>query len=231
MVCCDGSEPETERKVFGAGLKRKRIEFVQAGGPSPATSPIAAPDLTLGERYLSITLKNGFSSASKPDTVVASIARESQEGETECRPEEDAVCGICKLPISAKADEGAVTPPPHEASLAHQVCLETSYPPSYLDRNRHGLKYLSSYGWDPDSRLGLGASGTGIRVPIKAKAKHDTVGLGFQVPEGKQRVGKAVKKLDAKGLRKREAEEKKKRERFQQMFYESDDVNRYLDVG
>lgn len=121
---------------------------------------------------------------------------------------------------------------PHETSLVHQVCLAHSHPPSHLDRNRAGVKYLSSYGWDPDSRLGLGAKGEGVRVPIKAKVKNDTVGLGVERAISKgQVVAKKVERLDAKGLRRKELEGKKREKRLQQMFYGADDVEKYLGTG
>ena len=225
----DGSEPPIERKVFNAGLKRKRIEFVPAGEPSTGTASSVAPRLSLEERYLSITLKDEANPASKTGIAVTSAQAEPHEAETKSQPVEGAKCRICKWPIDAKTIGDAATPLQHEASLAHQVCLEHSYPPSHLDRHRHGLKYLSSYGWDPDGRLGLGVSGAGIRVPIKAKGKNDTVGLGMKVPELDQSVGKG-EKLGAKGLRKREKGEKVKRERLQRMFYANDDINKYLGV-
>ena len=222
-----GSEPEGERRVFGAGLKRKRIDFVPAAGPSATVPPVTAPRPSLGERYLSITLKDGAPSMA-PSNSSSPHPKKSLENEADLK--EYAVCGICKLPINGDENRWLAKPEAHEASLAHQVCLEHSYPPSHLDRNRQGLKYLSSYGWDPDSRLGLGATGDGIRVPIKATAKYDTVGLGVKMPKGKKAENK-VEKLDAKGARKWETEEKKKRARLQQTFYASEDVEKYLGGG
>lgn len=131
---------------------------------------------------------------------------------------------------------------PHEASLAHQLCLTHSHPPSHLDRTRHGLRYLSAYGWDPDSRLGLGAPGReGIREPVKAKVKHDTVGLGVNSVDedwssskrDKDKSAQGAKpakvvKLNAKQARKGHAEARKKGEMLREMFYRGDDVQRYL---
>lgn len=92
------------------------------------------------------------------------------------------------------------------------------------------MKYLTSYGWDPDSRLGLGAKGEGILAPVKAKVKSDTVGLGVVFPKGvdKRKMEKKVEKLDAKRVRKMEEEGKKRRERLQELFYRNDDLERYL---
>lgn len=225
------SETENARKVFSGGLKRKRIEFVPAADPSTTTAPRVAPHLSLGEQYLSITLKNRVSSASKTETVTASAIEASHKTEQKSRLAKGAQCGICKTPVDAGSIEAVATPLRHAASLAHQVCLQHSYPPSHLDRNRHGLKYLSSYGWDPDSQLGLGASGAGIRVPIKVKAKHDTVGLGVKMSGRDPMVEGREAKLDAKGLRRRERGERTRRERLHQMFYANDEVNKYLGFG
>lgn len=143
---------------------------------------------------------------------------------------------------------------PHEASLAHQLCLTHSHPPSHLDRTRHGMRYLSAYGWDPDSRVGLGMPGReGIREPVKGRLKVDTVGLGVDVDndvdgedgavEGSRRKkreeerrkrrtaiekGRVEKKLNAKEVRKGDLESRKRGDRLREMFYQSDDVQKYL---
>lgn len=76
----------------------------------------------------------------------------------------------------------------------------------------------------------LGASGEGIRVPIKVMVKDDTVGLGVVLKGGKA-LEKKVEKLDAKQTRKSVMEDKKKRARWQEMFYRNDDVQKYLGGG
>ena len=118
----------------------------------------------------------------------------------------------------------------HEASIAHMVCLKHSFPPSNLDRNRSGLRYLSAYGWDPDSRLGLGASSEGIRAPIKVKMKNDTVGLGVHSKHDLKVQGRE-RSLDAKQTRLRDLENKKKRAILQEIFYGNEDVERFLYSG
>jgi G-patch domain len=88
---------------------------------------------------------------------------------------------------------------------------------------------LSTYGWDPDSRQGLGAKGEGIRVPIKGKIKNDTSGLGVDTGGG----GKAQKqkpplvRLNAKQVRQQEAEGKKRAARLRDTFY-CKDLEQYL---
>ena len=222
------SELGTDRKSFGAGLKRKRIEFVPADASSPAAIPKPAPHRSLGDRYLSITLSNGGSLTSSSQIPGTSDAEDNDEVETANEPKDSIICKMCKLPIHTNEYEAAAAPLLHEVSLAHQICVEHSYPPSHLDRNRHGLKYLSSYGWDPDSRLGLGVLGAGIKVPVKTTVKHDTVGLGVKLPEGKQKMEEAVEKLNPKEMKILEAKDRKTRDKLHQMFYGNDDVERYL---
>ncbi|OCK86432.1 hypothetical protein K432DRAFT_1381 [Lepidopterella palustris CBS 459.81] len=202
--------PLADQRVFGAGLKRKRVKFVPASTESATSISKPWDGASMAEQYLSIVLPKDLESDSASPSV----------------PKSQTVCDICNLPVTP----GNKTVP-HEASLAHQICLEHSHPPSAIDRTRKGLSYLESYGWDPDSRAGLGASGDGILYPIKAKEKRDTVGLGLKLKSSKTGDSVAKKKpekLDAGGVRKSEAEAKKKHQKLQQMFYQNDDVLRYL---
>ncbi|KAF2804786.1 uncharacterized protein BDZ99DRAFT_143106 [Mytilinidion resinicola] len=105
------------------------------------------------------------------------------------------------------------------------------HPPSHIDRTRKGLSYLESYGYDPDSRTGLGAKGDGILHPIKAKEKRDTVGLGMKLKsskDGKPHVQKRPINLDASKIRKMHDEDKKKHKKLVKLFYGNDDVEKYL---
>ena len=68
-------------------------------------------------------------------------------------------------------------------------------------------------------------------MPIKAKMKNDTVGLGVELRETKKGPEKKVELLDAKKVRKKDLEDQKKRVKLQQMFYGNDDVERYLGGG
>ena len=226
---CDDqdSTPSEVQRLFGAGIKRKRVDFVPAGTLSTAAPREINPPTFTGDQYLSLVLKNGLHSKdpSKTDINVSDGPESTSQDQ---RGSKGVICGICNLPFN---DSDNATPKPHEASIAHQVCLKHSYPPSHLDRERQGLKYLSSYGWDPDSRLGLGATGEGIRVPIKAKVKNNTVGLGVELREPKDIPEEKMEKLDAKKVRKKELEDRRKREKLQQIFYGNDDVEKYLGGG
>lgn len=230
MSDVEDSTPLEVQRMFGAGIKRKRIDFVPAGGASTESTRQPNPPTLTGDKYLSIVLKNGASS-SEFNTSNTQAPNASESLSHHQLEPKGAVCEICRLPIKASDDASTTSSEPHEASIAHQVCLQHSRPPSHLNRDRQGLKYLSSYGWDPDSGLGLGATGEGIRVPIKVKVKNDTVGLGVELRETKKGPEKNVELLDAKKVRKKNLEDRKKREKLQQMFYGNDDVERYLGGG
>lgn len=207
--------PLQDQCVFGAGIKRKRVPFVSASSlSSAATESVEDPKKDNSvNRYLSIVLPNEASA-------------EVEVGLSKSSASATPVCSVCSLPLADSPTSSIV----HETTIAHQACLPHSYPPSHLPREHIGFKYLSSYGWDPDSRLGLGSTGEGIRVPIKGKAKNDTVGLG--VPERKKdeamRRKEKERKLNAKEVRKRELEGKQKAERLREMFFRNEDVTKYL---
>ncbi|KAL8649281.1 MAG: hypothetical protein Q9226_005644, partial [Calogaya cf. arnoldii] len=218
--------PLKDQSVFGAGIRRKKIDFVPSNGDDQHLAS-ASTTQGAGNRYLSIVLNrpnshNGTETDKRQDFADLPTTSAS-------------ICEICRLPIGSKDVEAEVrSSKSHETSLAHQICLQHSHPPSHLDRSRQGLRYLSSYGWDPDARLGLGATGTGIRIPIKPKPKNNTMGLGLVVAplSTANKVSKpAVKKLDAKKTRKAEESSKREREKLRNMFYERDDVERYLGSG
>ena len=56
------------------------------------------------------------------------------------------------------------------------------------------------------------------------------MGLGVTVPEGRKDQ-KQAEMLDVKGMRKWDAQDKKKRARLEHMFYASEDVEKYLGGG
>jgi hypothetical protein len=235
--------PLQDQRVFGAGIKRKRIHFVPSatslsttGTPKPTSS-----GREVANAYLSIVLPK----KSSPTTLSTNTTGPADAVSIKNATPEAEICSVCHLPLS-KSSPSTAPSKPHESSLAHQICLPHSHPPSHLDRSRKGLAYLSSYGWDPDSRLGLGAQGQGIQFPIKTQAKDDKLGLGVVVPDHVRsakvvatrkgvtlgRNGKEkVEKLDAGKIRKMGDEDRKRRERLQEMFYRSEDVERYLGSG
>jgi hypothetical protein len=88
-------------------------------------------------------------------------------------------------------------------------------------------------------------SGTGIRYPIKAQPKEDKMGIGAEIPmpkRGDEAVSKAVSeakerkaKEDARGklgkgwLKRHNEEERKRRNRLHEMFYESEEIAKHLE--
>ncbi|KAL8906477.1 MAG: hypothetical protein Q9207_002015 [Kuettlingeria erythrocarpa] len=224
--------PLQDQRAFGAGLRRTQINFVSPRDPRSLQLKASKP--RAGDRYLAIVL--GQNDGNEDAKVLQSEKVQCGSGNSKSgveKPGGQAVCEICNLPIlaDAVAPDGLETTDnkSHEASLVHQVCLEHSDPPSHLDRNRQGLKYLSSYGWDPDSRQGLGATGTGIRDPVRAKPKNNTLGVGAMALAPPNKVTKLPsKKLDARKIRAAEVKGWKARERLRNMFYQSDEVDKYL---
>ena len=249
--------PLQDQRVFGAGIKRKRVKFVPSSSSSSSITPASGSTSakSVSDLYLSLVLPR---EAPSPETSAQSILPSpsptsfadnsiaNPPAAPDCK-----VCEVCNLPLSTDgqiapstsydslpqpADSQTQHPPPkqrpHEASLAHQVCLTHSHPPSHLDRKRKGLAYLSAYGWDPDARQGLGAEGQGIQFPLKTKPKDDKLGIGVVLPKpGEIKRREKVQKLDAGKVRKLQEWDRRKGEKLAEMFYRSGDVERYLGRG
>lgn len=218
--------PLEDQRVFGAGIKRKRIAFIPSTNvESVAQTHTQVPATTSHDRYLSIIQKNRGGSPEDTDAKAANNTQDVNRNPP--------LCPICHLPLSAPDPVAASSTGSaksfHDSSIAHQVCVTHSHPPSHIDREHVGLKYLSSYGWDPDNRQGLGAKGEGIRAPIKAKIKSDTVGLGIDIREGRtvQKQKPPLIRLNAKQIRQQEAEGKKREARLREAFY-GKDLEKYL---
>ncbi|CRG90616.1 hypothetical protein PISL3812_07660 [Talaromyces islandicus] len=274
--------PLEDQRVFGAGIKRKRVPFVRASGDLQTTSTgqdaeLSSSSASVADRYFSIVMskkkrmeeeaegsriktQDSEEMINQNDSLPASSkqsainnAEEGEPSHTKTQTASVNLCELCNLPLSeapsddSPDDTGTETSSannkkrgtPHEASIAHQVCLEHSHPPSHLDRTRHGLRYLAAYGWDPDSRVGLGVAGrTGIREPIKQRAKNDTIGLGMAIDDknntaaARQKLRKQQqeqrKKLNAKQVRGAQMADRKKGDQLRELFYGSDDIQRYL---
>ncbi|TID21584.1 ADP-ribosylation factor [Venturia nashicola] len=195
--------PLREPLYYGAGVKKQGIKFVPASTPSIATE--TSKPSNVGNRYLEIV----FGKKATSDKEQAATTAES-------------TCNICRLPVNS------ATAVAHETSLAHQVCLEHIHPPSAIDRSRKGTAYLQDMGWDPDSRLGLGASGDGRLYPIQPKEKVDRSGIGIPLVSKTATPRVEKKLLNPKELRKLEAEKKRRNQRLHDMFYTDDRVARYL---
>ncbi|KAI1650694.1 uncharacterized protein F4817DRAFT_327068 [Daldinia loculata] len=234
MVSDEWSDPEydiplQDKRPFGSGLKRKRVVFVPASSGNLNTTEentSTKPSKSVADLYLSIVLP-------KEKEVSQSTSKESSDVATTPR-----TCEICRLPLEEPLEEGPdsdrkakTSSRPHEASIAHQVCLTHSHPPSALDRSRMGLNILQSQGWDPDSRKGLGVEQQGVQYPIKVKPKNDTLGIGVQVPKNLPPKKEKAKTYDAKKVRKMALEDKKRHEKLRRQLYSNSDVEKYLGTG
>ncbi|RMY56346.1 hypothetical protein D0863_13011 [Hortaea werneckii] len=239
--------PLRDQRYFGAGIKRKRIQFVPSSSShdhqqstSLPTTP-ASSSSSAADKYLSIVLKNDPTNenpsrptsappiqdkgTTRPISPHPKSTEDTSPSTTTTSTREPNICPTCHRSIPTGQELQ------HQSSLTHQISLTHSHPPSHLDRKRKGLAVLESQGWDPDSRVGLGADGnTGRLYPIRAREKKNRVGLGGRVDvEGA--VGKAkekVEKLDAGKVRERDQEGRKKAEGLRNAFYRSEEVERYL---
>lgn len=211
--------PLHRMRPFGSGLKRKPIAFVPAqDGDLNSTFQASKPDQSVADLYLSLVLPQEAS---------------------ERRPKKEEICEVCKLPLASNPEDGNEGTPEvtvysknhHESSLAHQVCLAHSHPPSALDRSRVGLTILESHGWDPDARAGLGAEQQGIQFPLKPKPKDDKVGIGVVVPKDLPKKKEKPQNLDAGKVRKMAQKDKKRAEQLRRQFYGNPDLEKYLGPG
>ncbi|CAG8117869.1 unnamed protein product [Penicillium olsonii] len=220
--------PETQRP-FTSGIRRKPVPFVRSSDLNTSTpSTSASSGRNVANAYLSIVMKQHNTTPNTPTCPSPTRQIQSAPASAEATPlPETEICNVCKLPLGTNET-------PHEASIAHQVCLTHSHPPSHLDRTRTGFRYLTSQGWNPDERLGLGASGReGIREPIKASMKFDTAALGTGLdadgdPLPKKAPPVKVQKLNAKQVRKKAEEDRKKAERMRKVFNQDERILKYL---
>ncbi|KAL8302254.1 hypothetical protein RB597_002554 [Gaeumannomyces tritici] len=251
----DDGVPLHRKKPFGSGISMRPIKFVPASTPTSSADGAAAASQEVGsgqsaaELYLSIVMKSskpGVAAGGRPPTTGAgaAAAREGAAAAGDNPPSSVAVemCDVCKLLIASTDDDDddeEATPATtlrqrHEASLAHQVSLAHSHPPSALDRSRMGLAVLQSYGWDPDSRKGLGAESQGIAVPLKPRPREDRLGIGADGAAAvKKAGGSAAPKrkpdlLDAGKVRKKAEEDRKKAERLRRQMFGNVDLEKYL---
>ncbi|KAJ6788999.1 hypothetical protein PWT90_11035 [Aphanocladium album] len=227
--------PLHHKRAFGSGLKRKKVEFVRAQDPDdyistlPSTKPTSS---VVGDLYASIVLGKSSSAERTEETDQAKAgSAESTTGSDRKPAAEPLICPICSLEITTTLEA-------HEASLAHQVSLEHSHPPSALDRSRMGMRALASQGWDPDARVGLGREGEGTRYPIKVTPKEDVLGIGASVPEKTEAQKKAEaeareakRQLTAKERKARAVEERQRAAKLQAEIYGRQDFDKYLKGG
>ena len=224
--------------------KRRRIEFVSpsttnAGNvKKPTSNGLESHDLYYSIIYPGMNDAMVFSQNSDP-TVNAKVMTSGDPTTTtneasDFRPVPQdleyvpACCVVCGHPRRVDESIGQ-----HEVSFVHQLCKSHSHPPSAIDRRGKGFTYLSAHGWDPDERLGLGASGEGRLHPIQPKVKKGKDGIGVvrEEKDGQKGQEEPPVRLTVEGMRKLEIREKKKHEKLQHLFSGNDDVNRHLGIG
>jgi hypothetical protein len=233
------------KKAFGSSLKVKRVPFVKASDGDLASTHTNAglSGKTVSDLYLSVVMKNTDARATSSEASTRNTPFERRDSPTaELKPPQE-MCADCKLPFPRHNDEvGTDTPltkrrkitAKHDASIAHQVSLAHSHPPSAIDRRRMGLAYLESCGWDPDSRKGLGVDGQGIAHPLKPKPKDNNLGIGLEIPSGvlqqakKEREGKENDRVKKRKLKDKLKAEEHRNQRLHDLFYAKDDVLKYL---
>ncbi|KAL4792999.1 hypothetical protein BDV19DRAFT_239939 [Aspergillus venezuelensis] len=226
------SAPATPAST-GSSIANKYLSIVMKTSSSSAstTAPSAESETATPFASTSATTPDPPAVADSSTTVTDRSHSAPPQQSKNTNTDTSTTCEVCNLSLAYSTQNEKS----HESSLAHQVCLTHSHPPSHLDRKSHGLRYLESYGWDPDSRLGLGAEGReGIRVPVKGKLKADTVGLGAVVLTSssatKKRTEK-VQKLNAKQVRKGHFDARRKGDKLRELFYQDDEVLRHLGKG
>ncbi|KAG8667140.1 hypothetical protein FPOAC2_12292 [Fusarium poae] len=202
--------PLHRKRPFGAGIKRKQVEFVRARDPDAGLSTATTSTATfIGDLYATVVLKTD---AENKD------AKTSKEEVREAAQ----ICPDCGLDVSS-------TTQPHEAALAHQVSLQHTLPPSSLDRSRMGVRTLTSQGWDMDAHEGLGREREGIRHPIKVKEKNDRLGIGAVTPKAKEKKKEYMPyPTNKKDLKRHRANERQRHERLQREVFGRVDVESYL---
>ncbi|KAH6635384.1 hypothetical protein B0J18DRAFT_472492 [Chaetomium sp. MPI-SDFR-AT-0129] len=234
--------PLEHQRPFGSGLHRRPIAFVSASGPGTlqsvdANRPTPKPQPNVADIYLSMVLsEDSRSQSAPPSTTAPPPPKPSTPAPNSDSPQGiEETCPVCRLPLTTPSDSSDKNtdpskPTPHTQSLAHQLCLPHSHPPSALDRTRMGLSYLAAHGWDPDARSGLGAAQQGIAYPVKAKVKDDVLGVGMVVSkrekEGAKKNGGRL--LDAGKVRKMVGEERRRGERIREELFGDGRVERYL---
>lgn len=225
--------------------KRKYIQFVREssssshGGSNSATRPIRQShtiyeSIVLSKKKPQQTTDSTTASNSDTPADVASITTTDDEAKSEF------ICPVCNLAVGQAKDNSVAR---HEASLAHQVCLEPSHAPVAVDRTRRGFAYLNSYGWEPEERVGLGARGEGRLYAIQPRKKEGREGIGTATGSDSDEFPNTLEKkkkkkpdvavtetLDAAGMQKQERERRRKDRKMQNLFFGNDDVNKYLGI-
>nr|OQO02075.1 hypothetical protein B0A51_18125 [Rachicladosporium sp. CCFEE 5018] len=237
MALLDDEEydvPLRDQRYFGAGIRKRKVKFVPSSTPLQSTSLPTNHEGSAADRYLAIVLGKKPAGDTAKDTHCedAEVPAQTMGGHEQTSTTKDdderqfnndspTLCEICARPVT-NAEQSIA----HESSIAHQLCLQHSHPPSHLDRSRKGLAVLRDHGWDPDSRRGLGAEGEGIMYPIRVVENPQKAGLGARLLPVEIREKRAP--LDAGKVRQMDQDGKRQAQRLRTAFYMSEDVLKYL---
>lgn len=222
--------PTRDQRVFGAGLKRKRVRFVPAASTSPPTTDTTA-----------VAAANSLPSGSSVANTYLSIVLPKQRDPT---PPDTEAAAADPLSLTAQLTLPHSHPPSSLSRTRLGVALLA----------RHGWDPDSRRGLGPESGPG------GRLYPVKVVAKRDTVGLGVrrrgaESPEGAKggggnggteggekggggkggggrEGGKAGgterKRLDARETRLDQARRAREHKRLEEGFWRDEGVDAYL---
>nr|POE98784.1 hypothetical protein CFP56_73662 [Quercus suber] len=207
--------PLRDQRYFGAGLKRKRINFVPATSTvsNQASGSASRSGAAVAAAYLAIVMKKDAHKPQEP------LNPEKDTPTDEENPAE--ICSVCKH---------AILDSHHDSTMTHRKHLPPPQSHWHIDRTRKSLAILQAQGWDPDSGKGLGKLGAEGRLyPVKITNKYTgRAGLGSKLASVKEVVKK--EKLDAGKARQKYADDRKKAQELRNIFYGSDDVERHLGI-
>ncbi|KAL1896930.1 hypothetical protein Cpir12675_002578 [Ceratocystis pirilliformis] len=221
---------------FSSGIRRQKVAFVKASLPGDLPDnhrSTKTGDSNVSDLYLQLVAGAG-SASEKVTDYENELESPEPASATTASTSEVTMCDVCKITVDTSQGHNRWNE--HEASVAHELSLPHSHPPSALDRSRMGLGYLKSYGWDPDSRRGLGVAEQGMQYPIKAKVKDGNLGIGYKDSSVGVGTGTGVSKAKPHVLTARERHRARQKEqetarRLHEEFFYNDDVLRYLSHG
>lgn len=201
--------PLVDQRVFGAGIKRKKVNFVPENGEVSTPTASESP----ASRYLSIVFKNKPIPDPKPESI---------------QEESSLICTKCGHVLHEEESQGET-----DNQCQHDYFDLAAKTPSHIDRTRLGHRLLTTQGWNPDLRKGLGRNAEGIAIPVKAVPKNDTAGLGLMTdldednkPERKKRKVFEVNEIplvkqNAKQAREHAERDVKRTAKLRETFYGS----------
>ena len=224
-------QPAEAESVNIPGTKRRCVHFVsERGDDGDLGKASAAPSVvrSAADLYAGVVFRNRYQSAAD---AIQAVAQPGLDDSNIAR------CDICGATVGNRdgPDES------HGISLAHQLSLPQSKPPSAIDRKHNAFRYMSAQGWDPDEGKGLGAAGQGRVRPIDAKKRKDRAGIDVTKKPNEdeevnsRRENEKSHKVIKRSLTRREQREETRKKRhqdnkFEDLFYGNEEVYKYLGI-